>query len=71
MISRAHAATANGLESLGFYAAAVVAANTAGVAVADINALTLGYVGCRLGYNIVYVYLQQNRKLAPLRSVLW
>jgi len=71
MIRRAQAATTNGFESMGVYAAAVVAANTAGVPVAQLNALTLGYVAGRLGYNVIYVWLQQNRKLAPLRSALW
>ena len=71
MIRRAFAATNNGIESIGFYAAAVVAANSAGVPIADVNALTLGYLASRLGYNVIYIYLQKNRKMAPLRSVFW
>ena len=71
MICRAEAATANGLESIGVFAAAVVAANGAGVPVAQLNALTVGYVVPRLAYGLVYVWLQQNRKMAPVRSALW
>jgi len=68
---RAQAATENGLETIGFYAAAVVAANAAGVNVDLINALTLSYLGTRVVYNLIYVLLQDNRAFAPLRSLSW
>jgi len=68
---RAEAATANGLETLGFYAAAVVAANAAHVDVDVLNALTLGYLGSRVVYNVVYVWLQDSRAFAPVRSLAW
>ncbi|GAB1320405.1 hypothetical protein MFIFM68171_10615 [Madurella fahalii] len=72
-LSRAKAATANGFETLGLYAAAVVAANTAGggVPTATLNKLTLGYLASRGLYNLVYVALQDNARVAPLRSVAW
>ncbi|KAK2024848.1 hypothetical protein LX32DRAFT_569106 [Colletotrichum zoysiae] len=70
-ILRAKAASENGLETLGFYAAAVVAANVAGVDAHAVNVLTLGYIGCRALFNIIYVRLQDNRNFAPLRSLVW
>ncbi|KAH7170576.1 hypothetical protein EDB81DRAFT_876599 [Dactylonectria macrodidyma] len=68
---RANAATANGLETLGFYASAVVAANISGVETRTLNILTLGYVLSRLAYNFTYIWLQKNRRLASLRSLSW
>jgi uncharacterized MAPEG superfamily protein len=41
-ILRARSAHANGLETIGLYAAAVVAANVTGVEVKSVNYLTLG-----------------------------
>ncbi|KAK1964708.1 hypothetical protein LY78DRAFT_659076 [Colletotrichum sublineola] len=70
-ILRAKAASENAFESLGFYSAAVVAANMAGVDDHAVNVLALSYIGCRALYNIVYVRLQDNRNFAPLRSVAW
>jgi uncharacterized MAPEG superfamily protein len=71
MVLRASAASANGLETLGLFAAAVVAANVARVPVYDLNILTLGYLVSRAFYNLTYVFLQRNRRFAPLRSVFW
>ncbi|KXX75543.1 hypothetical protein MMYC01_207629 [Madurella mycetomatis] len=70
-LSRAKAATANGFETLGLYAAAVVAANAAGVPTPRLNALTLAYLTSRAVYNLVYVVLQDNARVAPLRSLAW
>jgi uncharacterized MAPEG superfamily protein len=70
-ISRAKAATANGFETLGLYAAAVVAGNVAGVATERMNQLTLGYLLSRVVYIYTYVRLQDNARLAPLRPLVW
>jgi uncharacterized MAPEG superfamily protein len=70
-ISRAKAATANGFETLGLYAAAVVAGNVAGVATERMNQLTLGYLVSRVVYIYTYVRLQDNARLAPLRPLVW
>ncbi|KAK4230902.1 hypothetical protein QBC38DRAFT_514550 [Podospora fimiseda] len=73
-INRAKAAQANGFETLGLYAAAVVAANSAGLAKADLvklNTLTIGYVISRTIYNFIYIHLQNNRRLAGLRPLAW
>jgi uncharacterized MAPEG superfamily protein len=53
------------------FAAAVVAANTAKVPLATLNGLILGYVASRVVYNYVYVVLQNNSKMAPVRSPTW
>ncbi|GKT53847.1 membrane protein [Colletotrichum tofieldiae] len=70
-ILRAKAASDNAFETLGFYSAAVVAANVAGVDAHVVNVLSLGYIGCRALYNIIYVRLQENRSFGPLRSLAW
>ncbi|KAK5664300.1 hypothetical protein OQA88_518 [Cercophora sp. LCS_1] len=70
-ISRAKAAAANGFETIGLYAAAVVAANAAKVDVGLLNKLTLAYVVSRAVYDYVYVVLQDNRHMAPVRSLVW
>lgn len=49
----------------------MVAANTAGVDSRTVNLLSLGYIGCRALYNIIYVRLQDNRSWAPVRSLVW
>jgi uncharacterized MAPEG superfamily protein len=70
-ISRAKAATANGFETLGLYAASVVAGNVAGVSTARLNKLTLAYVLSRVVYNYTYVALQDNARMAGLRPLVW
>ncbi|OLN88352.1 hypothetical protein CCHL11_00523 [Colletotrichum chlorophyti] len=70
-IFRAQAATQNAFETLGLFAASVVAANAAGVDARTTNVLALGYLGCRALYNVIYVRLQDNRNVAPLRSLVW
>jgi len=59
------------MESLGFYAAAVVAANAAGLDASTLNMLTFSYLISRVLYNYVYVIAQDNRNLAPIRSLCW
>ncbi|KAK4137791.1 hypothetical protein BT67DRAFT_415526 [Trichocladium antarcticum] len=70
-IGRAKAAAANGFETLGLYAASVVAGNVAGVATGRLNALTAAYLLSRALYNLVYVHLQENARVAVLRPLVW
>lgn len=70
-ILRAKAASENGFETLGFYAAAVALANQAGLEPTVLNYLTYGYLLSRAGFIFTYVKLQDNRQLAVLRSVFW
>ncbi|KAK0722572.1 hypothetical protein B0T26DRAFT_851506 [Lasiosphaeria miniovina] len=71
-ISRARAAVSNGFETLGLYAAGIVAANASGaVPTATLNALALGYLVSRAIYNYIYVFMQDNARAAPLRSLVW
>ena len=52
---RAEGAHSNGMENLGWFAAAVVAANSAGVDVWWCNALSLWYLVNRVAFNVLYV----------------
>ncbi|KIW35106.1 uncharacterized protein PV07_01824 [Cladophialophora immunda] len=52
---RAEAASLNGLENLGWFAAAVVAANAAGVDGAWVNGLSLWYLFNRVAFNLAYI----------------
>ncbi|KAI0152694.1 hypothetical protein GGR57DRAFT_470016 [Xylariaceae sp. FL1272] len=70
-IFRCESAVSNGNETVAFYLAAVLAANHAGVPVESINAWCGVYLASRLAYNFVYVFLQENRNMAPVRSVIW
>lgn len=70
-ISRAKAASANGFETLGLYAAAVVAANVARVPNARLNKLTGLYLLSRALYVYTYVVLQDNARAALLRVGVW
>lgn len=36
-----------------------------------LNYLSAGYVASRVVYNVVYVFLQDNRRFAPVRSAVW
>lgn len=69
-IMRAEAAQQNGFENLGFFAAAVVAGNVAGLEPTLLNGLTYGYIASRVLYNVVYVN-NTSKALAAGRSVLW
>ena len=67
---RADGASANGLENLGFYAAAVVAGNLAGLSSETMNWLTGGYIASRVLYN--YAYLAGTTEaLGHARTGLW
>ena len=48
-----------------------MAANYANIDKRALNILTLSYLLSRLAYNVVYVYLGENRNLASLRSGTW
>ena len=48
-----------------------MAANQAAVPAPTLNLLAGGWVASRVLYNITYVYLQDNRKFAPLRSIVF
>lgn len=62
---------ANGFETLGMYSAGIVAAAITGVPAKTLNYLSVAYLVSRVGFNTVYILLQENKKLAPLRSVCW
>ncbi len=54
-IIRAEGAQQNGFENLGFFAAAVVAGNVAGLEPTLLNGLAYGYLLTRVVYNLVYI----------------
>lgn len=66
-IVRAEAAQANGLENVGYFAAAVVASNSAGVSKGLLNALSLGYLMSRVLYSWAYT-VGETRKVALIRT---
>jgi len=70
-ILRAKAASTNSFETLGLYAAAVVAGNLVQVDKDTLNYLTALYIISRALYVFTYVWLQDNRAFSPLRSVFW
>ncbi|ROW17485.1 hypothetical protein VPNG_00763 [Cytospora leucostoma] len=70
-VQRAEAASANAFETLGMYAGGIAAAAAAGVPAETLSCLSLGYLASRAAYNVIYVFLQDDRKTAPLRSLTW
>ncbi|KAH7361453.1 hypothetical protein B0T11DRAFT_327638 [Plectosphaerella cucumerina] len=70
-IMRAVAAEANTLETLGVVAGAVVAATASGADARLTNLLSFGILGVRAVYIYVYVMLQEDRSMAPVRSIIW
>lgn len=54
-IIRAEGAQQNGFENLGFFAAAVVAGNVAGLEPMLLNGLAYGYIVTRVLYDFVYI----------------
>ncbi|KAI1813890.1 hypothetical protein GGS20DRAFT_551029 [Poronia punctata] len=70
-IFRAEAAATNGQETIGLFIGAVLAANYAGVPVETVNKLAFSYLASRVAFNVIYIFLQNSRKFAPLRSVAW
>lgn len=53
------------------YAGGIAAAAAAGVPAETLSYLSAGYLASRVVFNAVYVFLQDNRKMAPLRSIAW
>ncbi|KAI0480953.1 hypothetical protein GGR56DRAFT_672008 [Xylariaceae sp. FL0804] len=68
---RAEACSANAFEGLPLYAAGLVAGNAAGVPAATMNMLSVGYLAVRVVYSWVYIWGQENRKVAPMRTLSW
>lgn len=64
-IARAEAAQLNGYENVGFFAAAVVAANVTKVDLWWTNTMTITYLVSRVIYNIVYI----NGVKGPVRGI--
>jgi uncharacterized MAPEG superfamily protein len=48
-----------------------VAGNAARLPAELMTRLTLAYLGSRAVYNYVYVVMQDNAKVAPVRSFVW
>ncbi|CAL5866472.1 uncharacterized protein PFLUO_LOCUS680 [Penicillium psychrofluorescens] len=67
-ILRAEAAAANGFETLGFYAASIVAANYAGLEARTLNLLSFTYIASRVVYVGVYIWVQHSYRTSLLRS---
>ncbi|KAI0381665.1 hypothetical protein F5Y04DRAFT_65473 [Hypomontagnella monticulosa] len=70
-LQRAEAAGANAFETLGLYAAAVTAGNAGGLSASTMNGLSIGYLATRVLYTWIYIWGQENRKMAPLRTIVW
>lgn len=70
-IVRAKNASDNGFENIGYFAAAVAAANHAGVPNEALNTLSIGYVAARNAYNLAYIFLQDNEQLSWVRSAVY
>ncbi|KAF4414257.1 hypothetical protein CGCF415_v014378 [Colletotrichum fructicola] len=72
---RAEACSANGFEALPLYAAAVTAANSAGISTPVMNFLSISWLSSRVLYTYVYVWHQERETLAqdqaPLRFKVW
>ena len=67
-ILRCEGAMNNGSENIGLFAAAVVAANAAGLDFWTLNFLTLGYLISRVAFNVIYVW-QDTFNKSMLRPV--
>ncbi|KAI2611599.1 uncharacterized protein GGS25DRAFT_483346 [Hypoxylon fragiforme] len=70
-LQRAEAAGANAFETLGLYAAAVTAGNAADLPRETLNTLSLAYLATRVLYTWVYIWGQENRRFAPVRTLVW
>ncbi|EPE29121.1 hypothetical protein GLAREA_00279 [Glarea lozoyensis ATCC 20868] len=69
-LTRVNGAKQNGFENIGFFAAAVVAGNVAGLSATSLNGLSAGYVLSRILYTLIYIN-NTNPKFSDLRSVMW
>ncbi|KAH6653201.1 hypothetical protein BKA67DRAFT_568847 [Truncatella angustata] len=70
-LQRAESCSANAFEGLPLYAAAVTAGNAAGLSPQALNFLSLGYIASRILYSWVYIFGQDNPKLAAWRTRVW
>lgn len=68
---RAEAANQNAFETIGLFAAAIVAGNVAGLGSKTLNALAGGYLASRAVYNILYVNVSTSALGANLRSIAY
>lgn len=59
------------METLPIFIGAVIAAYVTGIPVRTVNLLTMGYVISRGFYVFAYIWLQDNRKMAPVRTLVW
>ncbi|KAG5981281.1 hypothetical protein E4U43_006628 [Claviceps pusilla] len=69
-ILRAEACSLNGLETIGLYAASVLAGNYARLGAATLNHLSLGYLLSRAAYTLCYIFIR-NRRLSWVRTAVW
>ncbi|KAK2616468.1 hypothetical protein QQS21_000510 [Conoideocrella luteorostrata] len=69
-ILRSEAASLNGIETIGLYAASVLAGNYAQLDTATLNSLSIGYLISRVAYTLSYILIQ-NRRLSWLRTAIW
>ncbi|UNI13859.1 hypothetical protein JDV02_000557 [Purpureocillium takamizusanense] len=69
-ILRLEGASINGFETLGFFAAGVLAANHAGLETEALNALSVGYVLARVAFVAAYAGIR-NRRLSWARTLVW
>ncbi|KAK6531764.1 hypothetical protein TWF694_002933 [Orbilia ellipsospora] len=67
---RAQAASANGLEVLGLWGLAVIAANVTKVPVSTLNKHSLFFIASRILYSILYCNISTLRS-SPARSIVW
>ncbi|KAF9436292.1 hypothetical protein BGZ76_004357 [Entomortierella beljakovae] len=70
LAKRCEGAHHNGLESLGLYSAAILAALHAGVAKETVSSYTTLYIISRLLYNGIYLF-NTNEVTAASRTVVW
>ncbi|KAI9904663.1 hypothetical protein N3K66_001192 [Trichothecium roseum] len=66
-----HNASTNAYETLGFFAAAVVAANQARLEPTLLNSLSFGYLATRIAFIFAYTELTPDATLSWFRSVSW
>ncbi|KAG6001289.1 hypothetical protein E4U21_004526 [Claviceps maximensis] len=69
-ILRAEASSLNGLETIGLFAASVLAGNYAQLDAATLNSLSVGYLVSRAAYTLCYILIQ-NRRLSWVRTAVW
>ena len=70
-IARAESAQLNGIENLGFFAAAVVAGNVAKLDPTVLNGLTIGYIISRIVHSLIFIHNDTNRFVFARTSVFF